>query len=233
MKTEILIQARADSKRLPNKIMLKLAGKSLIEHVYQRCMSTGYKTVILTSDNKSDDKFCEFLKKNQIPFFRGPLQNVLERYLIYANKNSLHSLIRVTGDNPLIDFRKIILFKKLSDKVEYSAITGGAIGTGCEYVRVSSLKKQLDYNMNEDYKEHVTLCIRKNPHDFIIKNIPGDDRFTGLRFTVDEKDDYNTLNKVYNLLYKGIPIENDELFEALKKQPELFAGNKNVKQNKI
>lgn len=233
MKTEILIQARSGSTRLPGKIMLPLADLSLIEHIFARCKYTGYKTVVLTSDQNSDNDFCDFLHKKNIPFFRGPLEDVLDRFLRYLKNSDAENIIRVTGDNPLIDFRKIMEFEKLDSDIEYSAVSGGALGTGSEFVKVNALKRQYKYNMIPEYREHVTLCIRKNSDDFKIKNIQGDKRLERLRLTVDEIDDYNTLKDIYEKLYKGKPIENDEIYELYKEKPDIFSGNIDVRQNKI
>lgn len=46
--TAILIPARYNSSRLPGKMMEKLNGVPLVEHVYNRCASTGLDTYVLT-----------------------------------------------------------------------------------------------------------------------------------------------------------------------------------------
>ena len=48
MTTAILIPARYASTRFPGKMMAKLNGTPLIEHVYNRCVATGLDTYVLT-----------------------------------------------------------------------------------------------------------------------------------------------------------------------------------------
>jgi 3-deoxy-manno-octulosonate cytidylyltransferase (CMP-KDO synthetase) len=48
MTTAILIPARYNSSRLPGKMMAKLNGVPLVEHVYNRCVATGLDTYVLT-----------------------------------------------------------------------------------------------------------------------------------------------------------------------------------------
>lgn len=48
MTTAILIPARYNSSRFPGKMMAKLNGVPLIEHVYNKCVATGLDTYVLT-----------------------------------------------------------------------------------------------------------------------------------------------------------------------------------------
>ena len=48
MTTAILIPARYASTRFPGKMMAKLNGVPLVEHVYNRCAGTGFDTYVLT-----------------------------------------------------------------------------------------------------------------------------------------------------------------------------------------
>ena len=76
----IIIQARTSSKRFKNKVLYKIYGKTLIEHVIDKIKkSRDAKIVVATSKNKADDKLSKFLKKKKIDHYRGSLLNVAER----------------------------------------------------------------------------------------------------------------------------------------------------------
>jgi spore coat polysaccharide biosynthesis protein SpsF (cytidylyltransferase family) len=77
----VFIQARTNSKRLFGKCLLKIKGIETILILFNRIKSSNYKTIILTSKDKSDDYLVKILKKNKISFFRGDLNNV-QNYLI-------------------------------------------------------------------------------------------------------------------------------------------------------
>ena len=47
MSLGIIIQARSGSKRLPNKVLLKIDKKNLLEHVISRIKSTKFKKKLL------------------------------------------------------------------------------------------------------------------------------------------------------------------------------------------
>lgn len=49
-KFRVVIPARLGSRRLPNKPLLKLAGRPLIEHVYRNAVSSGAEQVIVATD---------------------------------------------------------------------------------------------------------------------------------------------------------------------------------------
>ena len=52
MTTAILIPARYASTRFPGKMMAKLNGVPLVEHVYNRCAATGLDTYVLTDNQE-------------------------------------------------------------------------------------------------------------------------------------------------------------------------------------
>jgi len=47
----VIIPARHDSRRLPGKPLLKIAGKPMIQHVYERALSSGADDVIIATDD--------------------------------------------------------------------------------------------------------------------------------------------------------------------------------------
>jgi 3-deoxy-manno-octulosonate cytidylyltransferase (CMP-KDO synthetase) len=48
----IVIPARMESERLPGKPLLPIAGKTLIEHVYQRALESSAQSVVIATDNE-------------------------------------------------------------------------------------------------------------------------------------------------------------------------------------
>jgi len=52
MTTAILIPARYNSTRFPGKVMAKLNGVPMIEHIYNKCAATGLDTYVLTDNQE-------------------------------------------------------------------------------------------------------------------------------------------------------------------------------------
>jgi spore coat polysaccharide biosynthesis protein SpsF len=99
------IQARMGSTRLPGKMLADVCGKPLVQRVYERTRAAALvdEVVVLTSTAPADDVLCERLAALQIPFRRGPEQDVLARYLALVDELEPRFVVRVTGDCPLLD----------------------------------------------------------------------------------------------------------------------------------
>lgn len=52
MDFRVVIPARFDSKRLPGKVLADIAGKPMIQRVYERAMQSGAESVIIATDDK-------------------------------------------------------------------------------------------------------------------------------------------------------------------------------------
>ena len=108
MKKLVLLQSRSSSKRLPFKALLKIKNLPLVNFIYERIKSKYYKTVVLTSNDKTDDYLSWLLKENKINYYRGSLNNVKKRFLDYKKKNNDKDIIvRVTADNIFVDSKII------------------------------------------------------------------------------------------------------------------------------
>tara|TARA_B100000579_G_C22779588_1_gene828540 strand:- start:281 stop:895 length:615 start_codon:yes stop_codon:yes gene_type:complete len=107
MKKFIFIQARMSSKRLPGKVLMGFRGSNVMRYLYDKCAQIKgiNNIVILTSLNEDDNKIEEYCKKNKMAFFRGSLENVLQRFKdaakFFCNDDDL--VIRLCADSPLID----------------------------------------------------------------------------------------------------------------------------------
>ena len=64
-KIYLLIQARTNSSRLFGKCLFKIKNKETILLLHDRVKSKNYKTVVLTSDERSDDYLSRILKKKK------------------------------------------------------------------------------------------------------------------------------------------------------------------------
>ena len=69
----LIIQARIGSSRLPKKMLLDLAGKTVIERVIERVKKVKYinKIVLAIPDTKENDDLEKIAFKNKIECFKG------------------------------------------------------------------------------------------------------------------------------------------------------------------
>lgn len=230
-KTAIILQARMSSKRLPGKTLAPIGTKPLVWYVITRLQATGIPVVVSTSEDPSDDVLADYLKSHSIDFFRGSLDNVLQRYIQTAEEFGIRHIIRVTGDNPLVDTeslqKQLPLFEQFSyaDGIYY----GGFIpGTGYELVRLEELKKIP--KPGPLHREHVTLALREakpSRQDFCsIAAPPGHALFQSLRLTCDHKKDLALLRRIYSYFDFRTNIRIPEIFKLMGTAPEIFSGER-------
>ena len=202
-KTNIFLQARSDSNRLPYKSLLPLNNIPLVVLCAKRLMGKIFNVTVLTSNKKSDDYLVEILKKNRINFFRGNLNNVYKRFLDASKKlNKNDIIIRATADNPFVDysFVKNTLEIFLKNKDIYKGINHKKhflpYGMSIEIFRKSLLlnhkKKLSKYSM-----EHVSSDFYKYDNQKIIKKNKLDKNFSNMSCSLDTFEDYKKLNNIF------------------------------------
>lgn len=100
-----IIQGRMSSSRLPGKILADIAGQPMLQRVFQRTSraATVTETIFATTTDSSDDPVAEYCEFSGIPFTRGHLYDVLDRYYQAAKQARADVVVRVTADCPVID----------------------------------------------------------------------------------------------------------------------------------
>ena len=245
----ILIQARIGSNRLPKKIIIPFyKGKSILELLAERIINaTDNKIPIIlsTTINPDDNKLVKIAEEYNIKCFRGSENDVLNRFVLTAEKFHIDTIIRVCADNPLFDIvntLKLLDYFKSSDfdYISYQ-IMGNVpsikshLGFWGEVVSLQALKRVTTETNQGFYREHVTNYIYSFPDKFTIsfKDAPeiAYNR-TDIRLTVDTFEDFILLQEIYNKLSEqdnGFDIEriislidhNPQFLERMKKQIEL------------
>ena len=114
-KTIILIPSRLAAKRLPNKPLLKIKGKSIINHVYQKAKSAEIGNVyVATGDEeifyevKNNGGNSILTKKEH----KTGTDRIFEAYQKIGS-NDIQYIINLQGDEPMIDIQDI---KNLNNK---------------------------------------------------------------------------------------------------------------------
>lgn len=195
-----IIQARLNSSRLPAKVMLDLAGETLLERVYKTVQKSNKidKIIVATSNESIDDVIELKLSILGIAVYRGSLNNVLERFYSVAKKYKALNIIRVTADNPLMDGNiideLITVYEK--NKCNYSMFSNAVYGLSAEVFSFHSLEKANTFARNDFDKEHVTPYIKDNEKVYI-KDIKKEYRKPNISATIDTIDDYIKMQQFY------------------------------------
>jgi spore coat polysaccharide biosynthesis protein SpsF len=103
--TLAIVQARMSSSRLPGKVLMDIAGKPMLQHVIDRSMQAKSvdQVVLATTNDPSDDILENFCQKQTLPYHRGSLADVLDRFFQAALQFHAKVIVRLTADCPLLD----------------------------------------------------------------------------------------------------------------------------------
>lgn len=104
-KVVAIIQARMKSSRLPDKVMLDLAGKPMLVRVIERVQMAKRldQVAVATTSGADEDPIAELCAAKGIACYRGSLQDVLDRYYQAAKLFAADLVVRITADCPMID----------------------------------------------------------------------------------------------------------------------------------
>ena len=105
MKVLAIVQARMSSKRLPGKVLKQINGLSLIEILFHRLSKSSQidKIILATSINEENNTLSEQIQNIGFDVFRGSENDVLCRFYQAAKQYNPQTIVRVTGDCPIID----------------------------------------------------------------------------------------------------------------------------------
>lgn len=237
-KVTAIIQARMTSTRLPGKVLMEVMGKSLLSYQIERLRFSKMidKIIIATTVNKEDDPIVDLAQKEELDFYRGSEDDVLDRYYQTAKKYNAAHIMRLTADCPLIDpdICDSIVGAFFENGVDYIR-TGETFAEGldCEIIGFEVLARAWQEANLKAEREHVTLYIRNHPELFktmVKENETDDSRY---RITVDEEEDFLVVKTILDNLYKG----NDSYFTIkeiksfLDTHPEVYRLNSHIIRN--
>jgi 3-deoxy-manno-octulosonate cytidylyltransferase (CMP-KDO synthetase) len=109
MKTAVVIPARLDSSRFPNKMLCDVGGQTLIRRVYEQCLQTGFDVYVATDSKEIADQV-----DNAI--FAYDCENGTAR-IAEAYKQMPHydCIINVQGDMVVVPVEDVVNLPKLLD----------------------------------------------------------------------------------------------------------------------
>jgi len=230
-KNIILIQARSNSHRFPNKIIQKINNLSLLEMLIFRLKKTKRisKIILCTTNNREDILLKKIAKKNKIFFFQGSEKNVLKRLYDASKLFDADNYIRITADCPFIDPEIIenILNLHIEKKLDYCSNTIYPTfpdGLDVEVITKDTLTKTYKKAQSKYDREHVTTYI-KNSKKFKKLNFYNSENHSHLRLTVDYLEDLDLVKKIINLSNKNIYINYKKIINIFKKNKSLMLTN--------
>lgn len=234
-----VLQARTSSTRLPNKVLKKILGRPMLELQLEREARSKKidKLIVATSENSSDDELASLCLELNVPCFRGSLNDVLDRFYNAAKDFKPEWIVRLTGDCPLVD-------PDLLDKIiEFTISNGFDYGTNAleptfpdgldvEVFKFSALEEAWKNATLPSQREHVTPFINRQPDKFKIGHYRSETNLSYLRWTVDEPEDFELVENIYNHLYPQNPeFATKDIIDYLESNPRWKTHNLKHERN--
>lgn len=218
------------STRLPGKVMLEAAGKPLLGHLVERLQRSASleQIIIATSTSPDDQVIADFCDAAGIAVFRGSNADVLDRYFQAATRYSVHTIVRVTSDCPLIDPELIdemvpFFLKHIND---YDLVTNRhplTFPDGIDFDIMSFGKLQYVWQQawQANQREHVIPYFWES--GMRVFNFEHPERlFNQHRWTLDYPEDYVLITQIIDALYReGQFFSTRDILNFLARNPEL------------
>jgi spore coat polysaccharide biosynthesis protein SpsF len=238
-KVIFIVQARMRSTRLPGKILLPIpfgCGKPILKWITDALKTSTYhqNIIIASSTDYSNDTLIEFCEKENIFLHRGAEDDVLSRFTAILSKNDFDVVVRLTGDNPIIDIQKLdlALENHFKSEADYTSTFGLPLGMNFEIINTNALLSLQNENLSNSDKEHVTLFIKNNSafhkNVFRFSDIP-----SSIRATIDYPSDFLFVSSYFEYILHNSKISSFEtLEEFVVKFPWILEGNNQNFQKK-
>ena len=228
------------STRLPGKVLRPLAGAPMVLRQIERVRRSARidALVTATSDAASDDVLARTLEDAGEPVFRGPLDDVLSRFVgaLEAFGPAEH-VVRLTADCPLADWTVIdqIIDLHLGQGADYTSNAWGRRtypkGLDAEVMKCRVLHEAGAEARDPYEREHVTPYIYRRPERYRLQGLEQAADEGEVRWTVDLPSDYDFVAAVYDGLYPGDPaFSSQDVRDYVGSRPDLtwFGGGRRV-----
>lgn len=254
-----IIQGRMSSSRLPGKILADIAGQPMLQRVFMRTSRADSvsQTVFATTTDASDDPVAEYCDFSGIPFARGSLYDVLDRYYQTAKEAKADVVVRITADCPVIDPELIDNVVNTLVEDEYDFVCNRLpppwtrtypIGLDVEACTFKALQESWKEAKEPQHREHVMpyfyegvelitdnrlLQTGTSPRGYNIALLHHAADFGDYRWTVDTPEDLEFMRQVYANFNGRDDFSWKEVLDLVHDNPELTKINAGVQHKTI
>lgn len=238
MDTAIFVQARLNSTRLPNKVLLEIGdGKTVLEILMSRLKKNKSKVeiIIITPTFQKENKLTELCKNNNWNIFSGSENDLLDRHYQAAKKFKVKNIIKIPSDCVFMDpsiVDDIINYYNINnyDYVSNLHPETYPYGFDVEIMNFKSLELAWEQSKESYEREHTTPFILNNQKLFKIGNFTmanGKDFSKKYRIVLDYQEDLELLRIIYkNLHQKGKSFNLTDIIELLENNKAIANINK-------
>lgn len=241
MKIVGVTQARIGSSRLPNKVLLKIFNKTLLEYHLERALKSKKVNnwIVATTNENGVEQITEIADKLGVQSFKGSLNDVIDRFYNAVKEDVPDYVVRITSDCPLIDPIIIDNIVDLCINLEMDYISNTLIssfpdGLDVEVFTFKALEKAWKESFVLSDREHVTPYIWKNSSfkghsTFKSDNYLSPIDYSSVRLTVDEIQDFEVVKKLIEKI--GFEASWIDYTKEYLRDKEIYSLNSYISRN--
>jgi len=150
--------------------------------------------VLATSDRPDDDRVAALGERLGVSVHRGPLEDVLTRFVDAARACGASAVVRISGDSPLIDPEVVdrVVARFLAAPCDLATNVfprSFPKGQSVEVVTLAALERAAAATQDPEDREHVTRHFYRHAAAFKIENVAFDRDASAIQLSVDTDDD--------------------------------------------
>lgn len=234
-----IIQARMGSSRLPGKVLANISGEPLIirEVIRVRRAQTLGQVVVATTVDPVDDQIAGVCQAHGVPCFRGHPHDVLDRYYQAALLFNAETIVRLTGDCPVIDPQEIdrTVRAYFASGVDFAAnrlpppwTRTTPIGMDTEVVSFENLACAWREAEGKLEREHVMPYFYAQEGRFKVLLVDHEPDLGGYRLTVDTPEDLALIRRIFDHFEGTDEFSLSDIITVLEQRPDWMALNAGV-----
>ena len=244
MKIVASIEARMGSSRLPGKVLKRFGKDTTLSLLIKRLKTCKFldDIVVATTISSRDDLICNWCLENNISFFRGSEEDVLDRVVKAHEEMNSDLIVEITGDCPFTDPKIIDLAIETYLNKDVDVVTNCGnnltwpMGIYAQVFSLKNLKWVNDNILDEALHEHVSLYFYENPNLYRIHDLiaPKKVSHPDMRIVLDYEEDFIFLTNIYENLYEkyGSYFSLSDIINFLDNRPDLLNINKHCIEKK-
>jgi len=208
MRTGIILCSRLDSNRIPRKVMRKINGVSILDHLIKRLINTRVHLYVAVPTEDMDEfkKVTDKYSRDYVTLVGGDADDPLARMHRVAYTEEIDNIIRVTHDKIFVEpdliFKALDYFNK--NDLDYLYSSHFTPGSGFEIIFYDALEKAAN-----EFKgvEHISYAIKASTDNVHEWDVPENYR-SNHRFLIDYPEDINLMQTLMATLGNNAGLES-------------------------
>lgn len=232
MKSAVFITVRSDSGRLPNKALLPILGKPVIEMIILRAklVRNSDTVVVCTTERPVDDMIVQIAERCGVLHFRGSLEDKLDRWLSATREFAIDCFVTMDGDDLLCDPELMDLGIKqlITTDLDFIEAPEGLICGAFTYgIRTQALEKACSIKGTSDTEMMWVYFKETKLFKIATLAVPYPVFYDqDIRMTLDYDEDLAFFEAIYeHYKCKGNDISLRTIVPFLKEHPEIVMLN--------